>query len=181
MLRSFVYIVVGWLFIAVVGGLADVFSITVMLPATSAVIISHVAFSRESSVPVSLFVAVALGYLEDLHQGAPLGTLTLAYALSYLALRWASARIALTGWARRGLVALVAVVLVDLATFGVLIAMADVFEIGRDVLVELLFGIHWHALATMLVAPPAWALLDRTMTVLHLDDRPPGSAYWTGK
>ncbi|MEM6996457.1 MAG: hypothetical protein AAF721_38485 [Myxococcota bacterium] len=181
MLRAFVYVVLGWLLVAVVGGLAEVLDLTVMLPATSAVIITHVAFSRHTSLPVSLFVAVALGYLEDLHQGAPIGTLTMAHAVAYLALRWASARLALTGWALRGLMALSAVVLVDLATFAVMVLMADVFEVRREVLVAALFSTHWHALATLLVAPPVWSLVERTMTVLRLDERPPGQAYWTGQ
>ncbi len=181
MLRAFVYIVIGWVLIAVVGGLAEVFDLTVMLPATSAVIVTHVAFSRHASVPASLFVAVALGYLEDLHQGSPLGTLTLAYAVTYLALHWASARLALTGWVLRGLIALAAVVLVDVATFGVLMVMADAFEVQRDALVAALFGVHFHALATLLVAPPVWSLVDRTMALLKLDERLPGQAYWTGQ
>lgn len=181
MLRAFVYVVLGWVLIAVVGGLAEVFDLTVMLPATSAVIIAHVAFSEHGTLPVALAVAVALGYLEDLHQGAPVGTLTMAYAITVLALRWASGRIALSGWILRGLMALAAVVLVDLATFGVLVAMADVFEIRRDVLLLALTRVHWHALATLLVAPPVWALIDRAMTSLRLDERPPSQAYWTGQ
>src|SRR5690606_5938154 len=64
MLRAFVYLVVGWVLIAVVGGMADVLSLTIMLPATSAVILTHAAFSVGTSVPLGLFVAIALGYLE---------------------------------------------------------------------------------------------------------------------
>ncbi|MBL4685571.1 MAG: hypothetical protein JKY37_13335 [Nannocystaceae bacterium] len=181
MLRAFVYIVLGWLLIALVGGMAEVLDVTVMLPATSAVIVTHVAFSRSASVPAPLCVAVALGYLEDLHQGAPIGTLTMAYAVTYLALRWVSARLALTGWVLQGLVALATVVFVDLVTFGVLIAMADAFGVRREALVTSLFSVHWHALATLLVAPPVWSLIDRTMARLKLDERPPGQAYWTGQ
>ena len=180
MLRAFVYVVLGWILIAVVGGLAEVFDLTVMLPATSAVILAHVAFSRSMSVPLALSVAVALGYLEDLHQGAPIGTLTMAHALAYLGLRWTAARLALTNWALRALISLAAVVAVDLLTFGVLLAMADVFEMRREVLLGSLARIHWHGLATLLVAPPVWSLIERTMKTFRLDDRPPAQAYWTG-
>ena len=181
MLRAFVYVVLGWVLIAVVGGLAEVLDLTVMLPATSAVILTHVAFSRNTELPLGLTVAVALGYLEDLHQGAPLGTLTLAHALTFLALRWASARLALTGVALRAAISLAAGLAIDLVTFGVLVALADAFEVRRQVLVGTLSHLHWHGLATLLVAPPVWSLVDRLMAVLKLDDRPPGQVYWSGE
>lgn len=181
MLRAFVYIVIGWILIAMVGGLADVMDLTVMLPATSAVLVTHVAFSRHNALPGAVAVAVTLGYLEDLHQGAPVGTLTMAYAIAVLVLRWASARLAVTGWALRAIVTLGAIVLIDLLTFGVLLAMADTLGIRRTVLVGMLRAVHWHALATLLVTPPVWSLVDRVMTRLKLDDRPPGQAYWTGQ
>ena len=180
MLRAFVYLVLGWLLIALVGGLAEVLDLTVMLPATSAVILTHVAFSRRSSVPAGLAVAVSLGYLEDLHQGAPIGTLSMAHALAFLVLHWASARLALSGWLLRGLVSLLAVVLVDLLTAGVLLTMADVLEMRREVVLGSLAGIHWHALATLLVAPPVWSLVEWTFTRLRLEDRPPRES-WTGR
>jgi len=36
----------------------------------------------------------------------------------------------------------------------------------------MLVGLRWHALATLLVAPPVWALLQRIFTLFHLDSGP---------
>lgn len=172
MLRGPAYLLIGWVLIAVVGGLADVLSLSVMLPATSAVILTHAAFARGASLPLGLAVAIALGYLEDLHQGAPVGTLTLAHALTFLCLRWASGRFHLVIWPLRALASLVAVVLVDLATAGILVAMSDVLDVRREALVSALVGMRWHALATFLVAPPVWLLVDRLFTRVGLEDGP---------
>lgn len=179
MLRAFVYLVLGWLLIALVGGLAEVLDLTVMLPATSVVVVTHAAFSPRASLPTGLAVAVALGYLEDLHQGAPIGTLTLAYATSFLALRWASARLAVPGPLMQAVVAVLALVLVDLVTAAVLLVMADALAVRRDVVVGSLAGVHWHAFATLLVAPPTWSLIERTLALLKIDDRPPRPEYET--
>jgi cell shape-determining protein MreD len=180
-LRGFCYVVFGWMLIAVVGGLAEVFSITVMLPATSAVIVTHVAFSRTRSVPYGLAIAIALGYLEDLHQGAPVGTLTLAHALTALVLYWASGRVAVRGIAMRAAAAAIAVVLVDAFTFAILLSLAEPLAVGRSAVIAAASTIHWHVLATALVAPPVWVGFDRAFELLRLDDEPPQKVYWTGR
>ena len=181
MLRAFVYLVLGWVLIAVVGGLADVLSLTIMLPATSAVILTHAAFSAGTSVHLGLAVAIALGYLEDLHQGAPIGTLALAHGLTFLLLRWASGRFAITGWILRAAAGLVSASLLDAVTLAVLVVLADPLGVPRDALLGATAILHWHALATLLVAPPLWSGIDRLLQALRLDDRPPQQAYWTGK
>lgn len=181
MLRAFVYLVLGWVLIAVVGGMADVLSLTIMLPATSVVILTHAAFSQGTSVPLGLFIAIALGYLEDLHQGAPLGTLSLAHGLSYLVLRWASGRLAISGFVLRAAAGLVSALLLDGLTLAILFVLADPLELPREALLGATGVLHWHALATLLVAPPLWAGIDRLLGALKLDDRPPQQAYWTGK
>jgi cell shape-determining protein MreD len=180
-LRGFCYVVFGWFLIAVVGGLAEVFGITVMLPATSAVIVTHVAFSRTRSVPYGLTIAIALGYLEDLHQGAPVGTLTLAHALTLLVLHYASGRVAVRGVVMRAVASAAAVLLVDAFTFAILLTLAEPLAVGRTALVAAAATIHWHVLATLLVAPPVWAAFDRGFELLRLDDRPPQKVYWTGR
>lgn len=181
MLRAFVYLVLGWILIAVVGGLADVLSLTIMLPATTAVIITHAAFSSGTTLHLGLAVAIALGYLEDLHQGAPIGTLSLAHGVGFLVLRWASGRFAITGFVLRAAGGLLATVLVDTLTLVVLLVLAEPLGISREALWGGTRVMHWHALATLLVAPPLWSGLDRLLTALRLDDRPPQQAYWTGK
>ena len=179
MIRGFAYVVFGWLLLAVVGGLAEVFGITVMLPATSAVVITHVAFARGPTLPIGLAVGIALGYLEDLHQGAPVGTLTLAYGLAFLALRWFSGRFHVGGLPMRAVASLGAIVLVDLLTLGILVALAEPLGLRREALWSSLAAARWHALATLLVAPPVWALLDRAFTVLKLDEAPPDHMAWS--
>lgn len=180
MLRAFVYLVLGWVLIAVVGGMADVLSLTIMLPATSVVILTHAAFSVGTPLHLGLAVAIALGYLEDLHQGAPLGTLALAHGLAFLVLRWASGRFAITGLVLRAAAGLVSALLLDALTLAILFVLADPLELPREALWGAVTVLHWHALATLLVAPPLWAGLDRVLAALRLDDRPPQQAYWTG-
>jgi cell shape-determining protein MreD len=181
MLRWFAYVLCGWLLIALVGGLADVMHLTIMLPATSAVVVTHVAFSRGTSVPFGLSVAVALGYLEDLHQGSPMGTLCLAHAFAFVLLRWASARLHLRGWILRAVASVFAVLLIDALTWAVLFALAEPFGLRREALASSITDARWHALATLLAAPPVWALIERVFALLRLEDKPPHQAYWSGK
>ncbi|MCR9163385.1 MAG: hypothetical protein ACE37F_20330 [Nannocystaceae bacterium] len=170
MIRAFTYLIVGWVLIAVGGGLADVFMITVMLPATSVVVLTHIAFSRALPMPLGLALAIALGYLEDLHQGAPIGTLTMAYALAFVALSWAAERLAITGWPTRMLSAFVSVLVVDLLTAAILVALAEPLGLRRDALWTALWDARWHCIATALVAPPVWTLFERLFILLKIQE-----------
>jgi cell shape-determining protein MreD len=173
MFRVLAYLVVGWLFIAAVPGLARVLEFTIMLPSTTAVIITHVAFSREEhSTPVGLALAIVLGYLEDVHQGAPVGTLALAHGICFLVMRWFAARIALRGILTRSVAALSAVVVIDLSTWAILFTLADSFGMGRDALNHALWQTRWHALATFLCAQPVWLVMDAVLRVTRIDRRP---------
>lgn len=168
MLRGLTYLIVGWLLIAIVGGLGDVFMLTVMLPATSVVVMTHIAFSRAMPLPYGLALAIAFGYLEDLHQGAPIGTLTMAYAISFLGLSWAAERLHVSGWLTRMLSAFAAVLLVDVLTLGILAALAGPFELRREALWTSVWDVRWHSVATALVAPPVWTLFERLFAVLKI-------------
>ncbi len=170
--RALAYIALGWLLMAAVAGLGHVFALSVMLPSTTAVLLVHLAFSREGELPAKLGIVTMLGYLEDLHQGAPLGVLILAHQLSFLALHWAAGRLALHGWLSRAAAAAVAVAIVDLATFGTLMILAEPMRIPRDALVESLWQSRWHVLATFLVAHPVWLLTEWLFRRLHLDPEP---------
>ena len=172
MLRALAYLIVGWILIAVVGGLGDVFMITVMLPATSVVVLTHIAFSRALPLTLGLALAIALGYLEDLHQGAPVGTLTMAYALTFIALSWAAERIAVSGWPTRMLSACVSVFMVDVFTAAILTALADPLSLRREALWSSLWDARWHCIATALVAPPVWTLFERLFTALKIQGPP---------
>jgi hypothetical protein len=71
--------------------------------------------------------------------------------------------------------------LIDLLTWAILMALAEPLNLRREALASSLLDARWHALATLLVAPPLWALIERVFAVLRLEDRPPHQAYWTGK
>lgn len=159
MLSASLLIALGWILTAGIAGLSHAFSITLVLPATSVILLCHVAFDRERSLAAGMTMAIILGYLEDLHQGLPLGTLTLAFALVYIALSWLSLRLAVSGSIVRALTALVACLAVDLLTWGILVALADPLGISREGLQSGLRMIHWHALATMLAAPAVWGMI----------------------
>lgn len=178
MFRAVAYVVLGWVLIAVVGGLADVFDLTIMLPATTAIVITHAAFAPTTNLTGGLAIAVVLGYLEDLHQGAPMGTLCMAHALTFLALRWLAGRLQLGGWTLRSLVSLLAVVLVDVCTVAVLVLLADPLGLRRDALFSALPQMRWHALATLLAAPPVWTLIGRVFVALRLEQPPEGASQW---
>ena len=176
-MRAALYILLGWLLLASVAGLGHSFGLTVMLPSTSAVLLVHLAFTRdhaphtagpELALPLGLAVAITLGYLEDLHQGTPIGALSLAHGVAYLLAVWAGTRIAVEGAIVRALAAGVVTALVDLLTFAELMLLADRLGIASGALVRALPMLRWHALATVLAAPAVWLLAD---VVLGLWDR----------
>lgn len=177
MIRAVLYTLLGWTLLASVAGLGHSFGLTVMLPSTSAVLLAHLAFTRERasrpsgpelSLPLGLAVAIALGYLEDQHQGTPIGALALAHGLAYLLTVWAGTRIAVESAVVRALAAGVVAALVDLLTFGELMLLAERLAIDPRALVHALPQLRWHALATVLAAPAVWLLAD---VVLGLWDR----------
>jgi cell shape-determining protein MreD len=180
-LRAVAYLLLGWILIALVGALADVLSLTMMLPATSAILVTHVAFSRSASTSFGLALAIALGYLEDLHQGAPIGAMTLAHALAYLVLRQTAARFALGGWVMRTAMGAAAVVLIDVAVWAILMTLAETLSVRREALIAALGAVRWHALATLLATPPVWSLVDRFLDALQISDRSPQHTYWKGR
>ena len=177
MLRAALYITVGWLLIAAVAGLGHSLGLTVMLPASSVVLLVHMAFSGDGGgelegegepqpglhrppLAADLAVAIALGYLEDIHQSQLAGTLSLAHGLTFLVLRWASYRIAITRVGARAVVTLAAALLVDLITVGLLTLTAPRVGLQRASLLASAGGnLHWHALATALAMPAIWALV----------------------
>jgi hypothetical protein len=177
--RGLAYVLLGWLAMAAVGSVGHVFHLSVMLPSTTAVLLVHLAFAREGSLPAKLAIAAMLGYLEDLHQGAPIGTLMLTHQLTFLALHWASGRLALRGWLSQASAALVAVALIDLATWATLMVLAEPLRIPRDALLAALWQSRWHLLATFLVAHPVWRLTDGLLRVLRID-RPKTGENETG-
>jgi cell shape-determining protein MreD len=146
-----------------------VFELSVMLPSTTAVLLVHLAFAREGELPAKLAIVTVLGYLEDLHQGAPLGVLILAHQIGLLALHWAARRLALHGWLSRAAAATAAIGVIDLATFGILMVLAEPMRIPREALVDSLWQSRWHMLATFLVAHPVWLLTDRLFRRLRID------------
>jgi len=167
-MRAILYTLLGWVMLASVAGLGHSFGLTVMLPATSAVLLTHLAFSRDLSLPTGLAVAITLGYLEDLHQGTPVGALSLAHGIAYLLTVWAGTRIAVEGAIVRAIAAGFVAVIIDLITFAEFALLADRLGLEVRTLVRALPTLRWHALATVLAAPAVGLLTD---TVLGLWDR----------
>ena len=163
--RALAYIALGWVCIAAVPALARVFELSVMLPSVSAVLLTHLAFRGQGSLPWGLAVAISFGYLEDLHQGAPFGTLTLACAVSFLVMRWAAARIALPGLFSRIAAVSVGAALIDVCTWGILTVLAEGLGRDRGALLTSLWDARWHVAASALLAPPLWLLAEKIFRV----------------
>lgn len=159
-MRPLIYIVVGWLLLALVGAVGHVAGLTIMLPATSAALVAHAVFTRELSLPAAVLVAVSLGYLEDIHEGTPAGMLSLIHGVACLALVAAGRRFAVEGAVARALAAGVAAALVDLLTFGMLVALRRRLGVDVDPLLAGLWLARWHALATVLAAPAVFLLVQ---------------------
>lgn len=178
MIRAVAYLGMGWVLIASVGALADVLSLSVMLPATSVIVLTHIAFERKTPLPAGLAVAIGLGYLEDLYQGAPVGVLCLSHAVAYLAFQWAASRLHLGGWISHMLASAVGVVLVDGVTVIILLVLADRFGVRREALWGSVPELRWHWLATCLAAPPQWWVFDRMLIALRIEEPPPPPGPW---
>lgn len=172
MFRFLAYVILGWLFIATLGALSNVFGVTVMVPSASAVLVTHAAFARGPSTPIGLAVAICLGYLEDLHQGAPVGTLSLAHALAFLVMRWAAGRVDLRGWGMRAVASTFTTAVIDLCTWAILMVLADALAARREALTMALLDVKWHAFATLLAAPPLWAATTWLFDLLRLHPQP---------
>ncbi len=175
MIRVAAFILLAWGLSALVGALGQVFSLTLVLPATTAILVAQLAFSPRVPMPIVVGTSVVAGYLEDLEQGAPVGTLALSYGLCGLALTWLAARLAVRGWVTRALLAGLAAAVVDLLTFGVLWSLAGPLSVYRPALIASLWDARWHVLATMLAAPPVWGLADRYFGALGLPVATPAS------
>lgn len=160
MLRALAYVLLGWLLLASVAGLGHSLGLTIMLPATSAVLLVRLAFTRALTLPLGLAVALALGYLEDLHQGTPTGTLCLAHGLAYLLTVWAATRIAVEGPIVRAVACGLLAGAVDLLTLAELLLLAEPLGIDTRALFSAVPAIRWHVLATILAAPAVGWLAD---------------------
>lgn len=159
-MRALIYLVVGWVLLAAVGGLGQALSLTIVLPATSAALVAHAVFTRDLEVPAALFVAVALGYLEDMHQGTPAGLLSLTHGLACLALVWTRGRLALEGPVARALAAGACAALIDLGTFALLLLLRFRLGLSTTGLLDGLYLARWHALATLLAAPAVFLFAE---------------------
>ena len=172
MFRLLVYIGFGWLLAAAVPSLAAVLQLTVMLPSTTAIVLVYLAFAGpREGIGTGVAIALALGYLEDLHQGAPTGTLTLAHALMFIVLYRVALRIALPGPVSRIVGTAAAVVALDVATWAILTVLADAYDLHHGALNLALADVGWHAIATGLATYPVWFMLDLAMSVFRVRPR----------
>ena len=158
------YVLIGWLLLAAVPGLGHVFQLTLALPATTAILLVHVSYAQEpheDALPAGLAIAIALGYLEDLHQGAPTGTLSLAHGLAFLLVHWSAGRLSLPGLGSRAAAAGVVAAVVDLLTWAILLVLAEPLGIRRESLAGGLSQIGWRVVVTALACYPVWLLVDQ--------------------
>lgn len=159
--RVLTYVFLGWLLMGFVAGLGPVLHLSVLLPATSAILLAHFAFSDHRHLHWGLATAVCLGYLEDLHQGAPIGVLATVHAVGWLGLYRASTRFTLVGPLSTLLAATATCVVFDLGTWALLTLFAAQLGFGRPALNLALLDIGWHALATALFVPAVWWVADK--------------------
>jgi hypothetical protein len=164
--RFLAYVFTGWLLMAAVSGLAPVLHLSIVLPATTAILLTHLAFSDSGDLHWGLGIAVTLGYLEDLHQGAPIGLLCLVHALSWLAVYLAARRFTLVGPASRILAATAVAGGIDLLTYILLIALAEPLGFTTDALNAAWVHVGWHLVGTALFVPAVWLLADKFSSVL---------------
>ncbi len=179
MVRIAAFLLLAWALSALVAALGQVLGLTLALPATTAILVAHPAFAPRVPLPLVVGVSVVAGYLEDLEQGAPIGTLALAHGLTALALAWLARRLAVRGWVTWQLLAGLAAVLVDVLTFATLWTLAGPLAVHRPALIVALWDARWHVLATVL-APPVWALADRYFGALGLPVAAPPPAVRGG-
>ncbi len=164
--RLLTYVFWGWLCMAMVAGLAPILHLSVLLPATTVVLLVHLAFSRWRHLHWGLGVAICLGYLEDLHQGAPIGVLSTVYAFGWLALYRAAGRFTVVGPGSTLLAVGIACLGFDLATWALLSVLADRLGFGHAALNAALGDIGWHLLGTLLFAPAVWWVADKLIHAL---------------
>lgn len=165
-LRLLAYVFLGWLLTAAVAGLGPVLHLSVMLPATSAILLTHLAFSRWGQLHWGLGMAVVMGYLEDLHQGAPIGLLATIYAFGWLGLYRAARRFTLVGPLSRVFAAVAVAAGLDLMTWTMLTILAEPLGFTRGALNAALGGVGWHLLGTALFVPAVWWTADRVIGLL---------------
>jgi hypothetical protein len=159
--RFLAYVFSGWLLMATVSGLAPVLHLSIVLPATSAILLAHLAFSESGQLHWGLAIAVTLGYLEDLHQGAPIGVLCMAHALGWLAIYLAARRFTLVGPASRVVAATTMAAGIDLLTWILLRMLAGPLGFAPEALDAAWGHVGWHLVGTALFVPAVWILADR--------------------
>lgn len=169
MLRAVAYVLWGWVLLAAVPGLGQVFGLTAALPCTTAVILVHLAFSRKVELHPGLAIAVILGYLEDLHQGTPVGLLSLVHGVSYLLLRWSAQRFSVPGWLSRAAASGGAALTIDIFTGAILMVVANKLGLRREALWAALPFVGARAFTTFLVAQPVWFSTDWIFRIVRLD------------
>ena len=158
---ALIYILTSWILSAIVAGFGQGFHLTIMLPLTSAICLTHYVFQHRRSRIGFMAFALILGYLEDIQQVMPVGTLTLVYLAAAILLMGLQRRFSLEGAWRSMITLFLLVVFIDTCTWLILFALSEQFSFNVGALRQTLTTVHWHALATMLATPVIWFVLDR--------------------
>lgn len=164
--RFLAYVFAGWLLMAMVCGLAPVLHLSIVLPATTAILLAHLAFSESGDLHLGLAIAVTLGYLEDLHQGAPIGVLCMAHALGWLAIYAAARRFTLVGPGSKIMAASLMALGIDTLTWALLRVLAGPLGFTPEALDAAWVQVGWHLVGTAFFVPAVWLLADKFTRVL---------------
>ena len=145
----------GYLALVLLTPLRQLVPPEIPFPSVGILVVLYVAVVLRGSPSAGAAVAVALGYVADLAEGAPKGLSSLTFGGAYFVLRAMSGRIYLGRAASQVLTSLLLALGVGLAQSALLTATAPY---GLWFLVREAF---WTALATASVAPIAIGLLRR--------------------
>ena len=168
-IEGLIYVVWGWILLAAVPALGYALHWTVMLPSTTAILMCHVAFVRTGSLTRGMLLALILGYLEDVHQGAPTGLLMFCHGVAFAGIYWVSARVSVHGLGGQILVSTLCVIVIDVTTWALLLGVADPLGLRIDAIHRSLWEARWHIVATALMAQPLWLVTNRMFSMVRID------------
>jgi cell shape-determining protein MreD len=168
-LRWPLYVLAGWIASAAVASLAHEAHFSLVLPQTSAILVVHSVFAfPHLTSRQHLAVAIALGYLDDLHHQAIIGSSTLAHVFAYALVAWIAPRISTQGQLVRMGVAGLASATIVLVIGCVSLLMAPRLGFSKETLLAAWPQGLWQVLATVLVTSPLWLVMDWLLRLVRI-------------
>lgn len=154
--------------LALAGGLADAFGLTVFAPEVPAILTAQLAWSGVT-MPLGVGLAVLAGYVQDLDAGGVTGLGALAYGVGFVVLARLARRFAVPGAVGRLVVCAAFVAFVDLVVLvGMVAALPSVP--GRRIWDPHAWdAVAWHVAATALAGPAVWLVAEAAARRVGLD------------